>query len=143
MSITSADCVLLLGVTDLFAAPQQIQEFEVDEAFEAEAIKMAEIKMGVDGKMSAGFVFEPVPMSITLQADSVSIGFFETWGTTNLAQRASFPAFGVIRQPSLGRSYALQNGVLVDYSPFAGVKRLLAPRRFSVTWERVTGAPLG
>lgn len=142
MSITSADCILMLGVTDLFAIPQQIQEFEVDDAFEAEAIKMAEIKMGVDGKMSAGMVFEPVVMPIVIQADSVSVGFFETWGTTNRAQRASFEAFGVIRQPSLGRSYALTKGILTEYSPFAGVKRVLSARRFSVTWESVTGAPI-
>jgi hypothetical protein len=141
-TITSANSVLTLVIPKLFPVPQTIQGFAADDAFMADAVDMAEVVMGVDGKLSAGFVFNPVKMTITIMPTSPSMAFFETWINTQKAQREVYPADGVIMMRSIGRTYALKNGYLTSAKQMPDNKKLLSPMPFSITWELVTGAAL-
>lgn len=141
-SITSANAVFLLGIGTVFPVPQQLQGFATDDAFSTEAVDIAETKMGVDGILSAGFVFQPIKQSITLQADSLSIAMFDAWYAAQKAQRDVFFANAVIRLPSVSRSYTLINGVLSSYMPISDAKKTLDPQKYAITWESVVGAPL-
>ena len=58
-TITSANSILAIAVNNLFTAPQNIQGYAVDDAFEGEAVPQSEVLMGVDGKLSAGKIFVP------------------------------------------------------------------------------------
>src|ERR1700726_4810088 len=77
MSITSANAAITLAVPLLFPAPFTLQGFSTDDIYDVPSIKAGEAQMGVDGELSAGFVFEPVPQTFTLQADSPSNAFFD------------------------------------------------------------------
>jgi hypothetical protein len=68
MSITSSNAILFLGVTNLYATPQQIQGFAADDVYDTEALEVSEASMGVDGILTAGYVNRPVVQSYTLQA---------------------------------------------------------------------------
>jgi hypothetical protein len=141
-SITSANSVLLLGVTGLFLIPQQLQGFGADDAYSMPMVTNAEVVMGVDGIMSSGWLPQIKEMDVTLQADSASNTFFEAWYAAEEAASDKFKAFGVINQPSVGRTYALTNGVLVGFTPFADAKKVLQPRKFQIKWNLVVGAPV-
>ena len=87
MSITSANAVLTLAIAQLFPVPQQLQGFGVDDVYDVPQIKSVEVMMGVDGVLSAGFVYVQIPQHITLQGDSASNLIFDTWWTVTSRRR--------------------------------------------------------
>lgn len=138
-SITSANSTLSLAIANLYSSPQIIQGFSTDDAFMVDPLDMAEVMMGVDGRMSAGRVFNPVKMTITLQADSRSVIIFDTWANTQQGARELYWANGSIYLPSVGKKYVLQNGVLTTAKLMPDVKKLLQPLAYNITWEAVYG----
>lgn len=141
-SITSANAVVMIAVTDLFPIPVQLQGFAADDVFDTDTIDPAEVIMGVDGIMSAGFVFVPVKQNFALQADSKSNLIFEAWYLAQQTAREVFFGTGIVHIGSIKRSYVMTNGVLSGYKPIPDAKRVMQPRRFTITWESIVGAPL-
>lgn len=140
-TITSANAVLMLAVTGVFSTPQQIQNFGPDEMFDTEAIDMVETAMSVDGVLSAGFVFVPINQNITIAASSDSNDIFEGWRSAMLAGPEVIFANGTLALTSVGKKYAMSNGVLVSYPSFSDGKKTLMPRKYGIRWESVTPAP--
>lgn len=140
--ITSANSTLLIGVTGLFTIPQALAGFSADDMYEIAAVDNKEVSMGVDGVLSAGWIPAVKVMTVTLQADSASNTFFESWASSEEAAKTPFFAFGVINQPSVSRIYTLMNGVLKNYTPLAHAGKTLQPRKFEVHWQTVIGAPI-
>lgn len=141
-TITAANTILTLSIAGLIPAPVQIQGFAADDIFDTETQEVGETLMGVDGNLSAGFVFAPVKFSISLQADSDSNIFFETWYNAEQTAGEKYFASGLAVLPSIGKGYTLNKGVLVSYQPIPSVKKMLSPRSFSIVWESVVGAPV-
>lgn len=141
-TITSANSIYMLSIIGLFGTPVQLQGFAADDVFDTEGIESAEAVMGVDGFLSAGFVYVPIKQSISLQADSPSCFMFEEWYAKQQANREVFRATAQIMLPSVGKNYACSNGVLTHYSLMSDAKKVLQPRKFSITWQSVVGAPI-
>lgn len=141
-TITSANSVFTLMLTDLFPVPQVLQGYATDDAFASEAVDSAEVMMGVDGKMSAGFTPFPTPMTIALQADSPSLSLFEAWLGSMKAAKEVFFADGTIVLPAINRSYVLTRGVLNKSAQYPGAKKVLQPVQFTITWESINPAVL-
>lgn len=139
-TITAANAVLTLSVTNLFPVPQQIQGFAADDVFDTEDLETAETSMGVDGKLSAGFVFNPVKQGFTLQADSASNDFFESIYAAELAARDKFELNGSVLLPAVGKLYTMTTGYMNGYKPISDAKRTLQPRKFMITWQSVLPA---
>lgn len=141
-SITSANAIIMIGVTGLYPAPQQLQGFAADDVFDSESVTPTEILMGVDGKLSAGLVNVPIPQNFSLQADSDSNTLFETWYAAMKAAQDMYYAFGVVHFPSLNRSYAMTKGVLSGFAPTSDAKKVMQPRKYKITWESIIAAPV-
>lgn len=141
-SITSANSVLLLAISGLYTTPQQIQGFTADDISDFASISPAEVSMGLDGRLSAGYVPVAIVQSITLQADSPSIMLFEAWFAAQQAARDVYFANGIVQYPAVSRSYVMTAGVLTGYAPLSDAKKMLQPRKFSITWQTIVGAPL-
>ncbi len=141
-AVTAADAVLTITIPLLFPTPQQIQGFASDDAFDLPQIKSAEVMMGVDGILSAGFVFVPIPQSISLQGDSASNDLFDMWWTQMQAAKATYQASGQVILPSIGKKYTLRQGTLTGYKPIPPVKKLLNPRQHEITWAGFVPAPI-
>lgn len=139
--ITSADAILMFTQPVLFPTPQQIQGFATDDIYDTDQIKSLEALMGVDGNISFGFVFVPMMQNYALQADSVSVSFFETLFTQQYAAKTAYPVNATIALPSLGKKYVMNNGGLSGYKPTADAKRVLQPMKFQVTWQSILPAP--
>jgi hypothetical protein len=140
MSITAAHAIYTLSVAGLFPTAQQLQGFAADDVFDTDPLVTKEILMGVDGIMSAGFVFVAVRQGISLQADSLSNDLFDTWHAQEVAFRDVFFASGTIQLPGLGRKWTLNNGALTDYPPIPNAGRVLRPRKFYITWQSIQPA---
>lgn len=141
-SITGANSVVLLSVTSLFPVPQQIQGFAQDEIFDTDAIATKEILTGVDGNMSAGWIYVPVKLNITLQADSLSNNFFESWYASEQAIQDALFATGTIRVPGISRLYQFRKGALSNYKPTPDAKKVLQPRKYEITFQSYVPAPM-
>lgn len=140
-SITSANAVYMLSISSLYVIPQQIQGFSADDIFSTDPLESAEVMMGVDGVLSAGFVYVPIKQSIMLQADSASNDIFDYWWTAQQQQKDIYFANATVTLISIGTKYQLTNGVLSTYPPIPDAGKTLKPRRYAITWERVTPSP--
>lgn len=136
-SITGANAVIMLSIPLLFPVPVQLQGFAADDVFTTNAIQNAETLMGVDGRMSAGFVFVSVEQQYSLQADSESLFFFEQWYAAQQVARELFRANGVVLLTAVGKKWTMTNGVLSSHKPIPDTKKLLQPQQNSITWESV------
>jgi hypothetical protein len=141
-TLTAANSVILLSVQGLFSTPVQLQGFAADDIFDTDQLDIAEVVMGVDGKMSAGWVPQIVKQNYSLQADSDSVYFFETWYQAQQRVREVYTAVGSILLPATGRKYNMAKGILSGYSPTPSAKKTLQPRKFTVAWEAITQAPI-
>lgn len=140
-TITSANSILMLTIHDLYDVPQQLQGFAADDVFDTEPMAAAETAMGVDGHLSGGFVFVPVRMNIALQADSDSNIIFENWMAAMTKAREVYIADAQVQLPAVNRKYVLTRGFLTSHPPTAAARRTLQPRRYQITWERISPAP--
>ena len=144
MDISSANAVLTITIPGLFPAPIQIQGFGTDDAFDTERVEIAQVVMGVDGRMSGGAVPVIKKQTITLQADSPSMLIFDAW------VQAQNPLFGgtilpigeILSIPSISTVFTLINGILGAYTPIPKGGKILGPRQFEISWQQVLPAPL-
>lgn len=141
MSITSANSILTLSVETLFPTPQQLQGFGVDDIYDVPAIQSVETRMGVDGVLSAGFVYQAVQQTITLQADSPSNALFDTWWAQMQAAQDVYGASGLILLPGISSKFIMQSGFLTSFKPVPAGKKTLEARTHTITWQRVFPAP--
>ena len=141
-SLTGANAVIQLAITGLFPVPQRLQGFTVDDVFDAEAIVPTEIMTGVDGNLSAGYVYVPRKQGITLQGDSASNLLFEAWFAAQEAVQEAYFANGIVHLTAVGRHYVMTRGVLTSFPPMPTVKKLIQPRKYEITWGKVVAAPV-
>lgn len=139
-TITAANSIVMISVEGLFNVPQQLQGFSADDVTDTDSLQPTETMMGVDGRLSGGWVPVPIVQSITLQADSLSNLVFERWYMAQQSLRESYIANGSILLPATGRKYTMTRGFLTVVTVTPQVKKVLQPRKYSVTWESITAA---
>jgi hypothetical protein len=136
-TITSANSVFTIVVASLFPVPVQLQGYSSDKAFTTEALDLAEVQMGVDGRMTGGYTPMPTKQTITLQADSPSRSIFSTLIQATKTAREIFYISGSIALPSTGESYTMTRGILTNVKQIPDVQKVLQPVDFIITWESV------
>lgn len=141
-TITSANSIFTLLVPLVFPVPQNIQGYATDDAFESEAVDVAQAVMGVDGILSGGFVPFPTKLNVVLQADSASIATFETWLQAMQAAREVLFGDANIALPSVERNYVLTKGILTRVTQFPAAKKILQPVHYQITFENLSAVPL-
>ena len=141
-TITSANSILTMVVPGLFPVPVSIQGYASDDAFMLDALDLAEVSMGVDGKMSAGYVPKEVKQTITLQADSESKDFFAILTQAVKTAREVFYMSATLSLPSTGEAFTFTRGILTSVEQAPTGKKMLQPQKFVITWESVNRAIL-
>lgn len=136
-SLTAATAVYMLGISDLFPVPQELQGFSADDVFSTEPVPSAQVLMGVDGKLSGGFIFHEVVQNIMLQADSDSNFVFDQWYAAQQQQEEAFIANAVITLRAVGSKWTMTRGFLTSYKPIPDAKKILQYRPYQITWESV------
>jgi hypothetical protein len=138
-TLTSANSTLAIAILNLYPVAQSVQGYAADDAFSIEAVDQAEVVMGVDGVMSAGFIFNPVKFTVTIQADSPSLKLFDDWQTAQRAAREVYIANAAITLPGIRKKYTLNKGILTTVRAMPDVKKILQPVSFVITFESITG----
>ena len=139
-SITSVNSILVLSVLPILPV-FRIQEFAEDDMFDLEDIEVSEDVMGVDGKLSSGLIYNKVPLTITLMANSPACVYFDTWYAAERQILDKYFANGSITFPSIRQQIILTNGNLKKYSPGPSAKKILQPRKFTINFESILTAP--
>jgi len=141
-TLTAANCQLTLFALPYLPVPTLIEGFASDAAFLFDTPNAAESFMGVDGKMSAGFTPYITRQTITLQADSPSVRYFEDLLSATKAAREIAWLYGAIALPSVGKSYTLTKGVLEQITQAPPVGKVLQPQTFQIAWNDIQPVPL-
>ena len=140
-TITSANLVFMLSIDSIVTTPTRLQGFAVDDAFTQGEVTNAELQLGVDAQVGAGWVPVLIPQKFMFLASSPSVDLFEQWAATNAQQKSSFVAQGTALLTSVGKSYDLRDGYLTGYSPMPDAKKVLEPRGFTITWSLIQPSP--
>jgi hypothetical protein len=141
-TITSANSQLAISIDGLYNSAVGILGYASDNAFQNEATTIAETSMGVDGIMSAGYVFKEVKQKITLQADSPSKVIFDQWNDLMTSTREVVFANATLFLPATGEQYTFTRGVLTTYHGAPSAKKILQPVEYEITWEKIQKASL-
>lgn len=136
-TITSADSIFALTVTNLFPSAQTLEGYAADAMFALGDTEMAQSVRGADGKLSAGFVFGEYLQTITIMPDSPSRQIFETWQLTSQTAKAVFRCNATIILPAIGKKFTLTNGVLQRVKAMPDAQRVLQAMTFQINWENV------
>ena len=137
-TITAANSVFSIAVTDLYPAPQTLQGYAADDAFSTDAVDITETVMGIDGHLSGGFVFNAVEQTINIMPDSPSLEVFENWYLASKTAREVYVANATIIMPSIERKFTLKRGFLVGIPPITTARKTLQPLAYRLRWESVT-----
>jgi len=137
-TITSADAIIMLTVTNLYTSGVQLQGFAADNIYGTEALELAETVRGADGKLSAGFVYGNINQTIHIMPDSESRVIFDTWSTTSRTSVAVFRCNATVILPAIGRKYACVNGVLKSWKALPDAGRILQASQAIIEWESIT-----
>lgn len=141
-TITSADAVLILSSSDFALAAFQVQGFQADAAWAFEDADIAQHVRGVDGKLSGGFIYGDLPMTISLQADSSSIDVFEALVLASKASKTVYRVNGVLTLNSVGKSFTMSRGILTRYTSGPTGQKVLQGSAYTIQWEDVLPTPL-
>lgn len=141
-SITSANSIFTVTVPGLFPTPVQLQGYSSDKAVITDAIEMAETQMGVDGRMTGGYVPAITKQTITLQADSPSRSIFKTIALATQASKEIFYIAGALDLPSTGESFIMPKGIIVNMKQIPDLLKVLGPVDIMIHWEQVTSNPI-
>lgn len=141
-TLTTANSSLYLAVRGLFTVPQKIEGYATDDSFAVDDVQPVQVEMGVDGKLSAGYVPYVTVLTVMLQADSPSVAMFDTWLAAQVANKETFICDGTLSIPSVGSKYALTKGFITEMTPASTGKKILQPRKFTITFEGFTPSPI-
>jgi hypothetical protein len=135
-TLTVANSVLAMTTEALFPAAQVLTGYAADNIFEADAVENGEYSMGIDGKLSAGFVFNEIPFTLTFQADSDSLKLFEQVWQYEVSNRTKLLQNLTVTLPANRRRYDLKNGFMRSYKAPAGQK-ILQPAVIAFVFARI------
>ena len=142
MVITSAHSACVLSGPALPVAAVAGAGDAVDTAWSLEDVETAVAQVGVDGKMSAGWVPRLNAMTISFTPDSESITMFDAIVTAQDTMKTIYTVQGTLSLPSVNKAYTLSNGVITQFKAIPDGGRVLQPQSYRITWESVKPAVL-
>lgn len=134
--ITSANSTLILTVEDLYPSGVQLEGFSTDSILTGEDITIAETRMGVDGRLSAGYTPTPKNVTITLETSSPSLEVMVAIYQYMESRKSQPECSMTIDIPDLSQTVSLTQGCLVKARPLPDLKKLLEPTPWGFTFAR-------
>lgn len=141
-NITSANATAVMVVDSLFPAGFNLEAFSTDQSLAMGEETVTETRMGVDGKMAAGFVPSIKNMTISFEQFSPSVEYLEQLYQAMQANRKTYEVTLVATVPSIGKTYTFTGGVLKTAKPFADHKKVLDPVNYSFDFEKMSIASI-
>ena len=139
-TITSANSVVSITVPGLYSSPVQLEGYSTDKAWDTAAVVVTETQIGVDGRKTAGLVYNPVKQTFSFQADSPSVQIFESIYSAMRSAGDVYYISATIDLPATGESYVCNKGTLEDYNAVASAGKVLTAREVSISWGSIQPA---
>lgn len=136
MNITSSNASIIYKDNMLVKAGIPLVKFATDQSLTSDEVAIAETRMGVDGKMAAGYTPNITPVTIMFEADSPSWRLIEQ--SMNIARQAKtvVECEIIVTIPSLLKTYHYKNGVIKSLTNVA-MKKVLDPITLKIDFEEV------
>lgn len=141
-TLTTANSAILLAVDTVFPNAQQLVGYAAEDIFDTEDVDLAETSMGLDAILSGGWIPYSLKQTFTLQANSPSFLFFNTWIAAQNAVRDLFRVQGTELLPGIGIKWAMANGILKRAKVIPDAKKNLQPVTYQIEWESATPTPI-
>lgn len=135
--VTSADVAAVMTIEDLYPKGVILQNFGADQAIVSEPVQEVETRMGVDGKMVAGYTPAPVQVQITLEPTSPAVPYLRTLAQAQRSQTRPYRIGLSVRIRATNKKHAFINGVLTNSPPMSSIGKTLQPMTYTFTFERV------
>lgn len=136
-TLSAANAVITLSISTIFPSPVTLKQWSSDEVYSSDDVEITEALMGVDGVQSAGFVWVAVKQSFMFQANSPSTSIFDQWISQMQQAQDVYYASGTLSLNGLGQKWSLVSGTLLTGKILPDVGKLVKPRKFTISWERV------
>lgn len=141
--ITSANAIAIMIVSKIYPQGLYLQRFSTDQSISSDDVQLTETRMGVDGRMAAGYIPAIKPVSIAFEANSPSISSINFVAKMMETLRAPLDHKLIITVPSVGRIYTYTGGVLKNWKTFPDMKKILDPITGKWDFERLTVTSMG
>jgi hypothetical protein len=133
--ITSANSESRMTIDELYPEGFPLEQFGTDQGIASEDVQLAESRMGVDGKLSAGYVCNVYPVTITFEPISSSVVYINDLKDAMNKSRRIYRVHLECRLPSLQLVYKFVNGHLENATAFPAIKKTLDPVTFKFVFE--------
>jgi hypothetical protein len=133
--ITSTNARAVLTVEKLFPAGLPLQNFSTDQSVTQDEETFGETRMGVDGKLAAGYTPTPKKVTISFEADSPSLAGMEQLIGMQKTLKKPFKCGLVVMLPSISRTHTYTNGYLISGKPLPDGKKVLDPVSYTFEFE--------
>lgn len=140
-TLTVANSSIVLTVEGLYPNGVALTGYAADNVFETPAVENGEFSMGIDGNYSAGYVYNPIPFTLTFQADSPSVKILQEIWQREQSIRDKLRAGLSIALPSANLRYGLRQGFMQSFQAPSG-QRILQPAVAVFTFGRLEFTPI-
>ena len=134
-NITAANAVSVLIVEKLFPNGITLQQYSTDQALSADAVQVTETRLGVDGKLVAGYIPSIQIVTINLEASSPSAEYLNQLYDAMVAGKTIFMCSLVSTVESIQTVFRWHNGVLQTGTPVPAQKKVLDPTSWTFHFE--------
>lgn len=128
----------MLGAVGVFSDLVKIEGYSTDSAWSMSDLTLAATTLGVDGSFSSAWVPYTTTMTLSLMPNSSSNDFFERILSYQDVIQETVELFGNIQIPSIGRKYALENGVISKMSLIPSAGQTLQKKSIVLVWGKCT-----
>ncbi len=135
--VTSGNAQLVLSVEELYPQGVSLQMFSADSMLNADGFEFVEARKGVDGKMVAGVINNPISISIALEAASPSRAVMETIRDAQIANKRPYVCNLTAYFPAIGMTRTFKRGVLKSGSVTPNAGKTLQPTNWGFLFESV------
>lgn len=140
IDITSANSTLVITVSALAIASVAMEGYAVDNAWALDEVETAVAQVGVDAKMTAGWVPRLNPLTLSFAPNSPSIAVLSSIINSQDTMQTIYTLQGVLTCPSINKAWTLSNGVLTRGKVIPDGARILGAQSFQLTFESVRPA---
>lgn len=135
--LTSADATLILTCEDLYPAGVQLEGFATDGIMSGEDTTVAETRMGVDGRLSAGYTPTATSVTISLEASSPSLEVMQNIWSYMQTTMSQPECTLTVNIPTLDQTVSYTQGCMTSGHPVPDLKQLLDPTQWQFTFAKV------
>ncbi len=140
--ITSADASIYLTCETLYPSGIRLQNFSADLSLGTDDLTLAEVRMGVDGHLAAGYTPAPINVNISVEANSPSRAQLENIAAASRLNMTVYECDLLVTIPGIGKTYAFKKGYMTGGHIMPDIKKTLDPVQWKFTFESVESSSI-